>query len=173
MADGGRLFPMDNFIPGPESARDFRNALGRFATGITVVTAQTAKGPIGITANSFASVSLDPALVLWSPAKESQRFEAFVNAQKYAIHILAEDQMELCQTFAKKEHSFDGLSWTPCDNGVPLLDGCLARFECEKHADVDAGDHVIIIGKVLRASIREGAPLLFSGGQFGHFAPGH
>ncbi|MEP3297455.1 MAG: flavin reductase family protein [Pseudoruegeria sp.] len=173
MADGGRISPMDSFVPGPDTARLFRNSLGRFATGITVVTAQTPDGPIGITANSFASVSLEPALVLWSPAKDSKRFKAFSNAENYAIHVLGEDQMELCQTFAKKEHTFDGLAWTACDMGVPLIEGCLARFECKKHAEVDAGDHVIIIGQVKRASIRDGAPLLFSSGQFGHFAPGH
>lgn len=173
MADGGLTHTMESFTPGPDTAKTFRNALGRFATGVTVVTARTPQGPIGITANSFASVSLDPPLVLWSPAKVSKRYAAFTAAQDFAIHVLGEDQMELCETFARPDHTFDGLDWADCDDGVPLLAGCLARFECRKYAEYEGGDHSIIVGRVKRASLREGAPLLFSSGQFGHFAPGH
>lgn len=158
---------MDNFSPATDQ-KQFRAALGRFATGVTVVTAQTDDGPIGITANSFASVSLDPPLVLWSPAKSSRRYSHFVAAQNYAIHVLGLDQIDLCHHFAKADN-FDGIDWATCPDGAPLLAGCLARFECRKIAVHDGGDHAIIIGKVKQVALREGSPLLFANGLFGRF----
>ncbi|MEL6645030.1 MAG: flavin reductase family protein [Pseudomonadota bacterium] len=160
---------MTSFTPGPETSRAFRDALGRFATGVTVVTTATADGPLGITANSFASVSLDPPLVLWSPAKASRRFPAFEAATHYAIHVLAEDQSGLCGRFSKDGYDFDGLAWHRGKENVPLIDGCLARFECERVAAHDGGDHLIIVGRVLQAEMRDGAPLLFASGRYGRF----
>ncbi len=170
MPDGGAVAD-ESFTPGPETARSFRNALGRFATGITVVTAQTPQGPMGITANSFSSVSLDPPLVLWSPARSSRRHDAFVAAEHYAIHVLAEDQRDLMRSFVAPEASFDlpGIDFS--EEGTPLLPNCLARFECLRTATHEAGDHTIILGRVLRASLREGSPLIFSGGRYGQFRP--
>ena len=169
MADGGSLH-VHAFEPGQDTERELRDALGRFATGICVVTTQTADGPLGITANSFASVSLDPPLVLWSPALASKRCDAFVNADHFAIHILGEEQKHYCDTFATGGRDFDQLDWQPSAQNVPLLTTCLARFECDRYAVHDGGDHAIIIGKVTSATVGEGAPLIFAQGAYGRFA---
>jgi flavin reductase (DIM6/NTAB) family NADH-FMN oxidoreductase RutF len=161
-----------SFVPGPDTERRFRDALGRFATGVTVVTALGAKGPVGITANSFASLSLDPPLVLWSPARSSRRFATFASARHFAIHVLAAEQFALGRHFARKGLDFDlpDVAFNP--EGVPVLPGCLARFECRRQAVHDGGDHAIVVGEVLRAAARAGAPLVFSAGRYGGFRPG-
>lgn len=157
------------FTPGPDHARAFRDALGRFATGVTVITTVGPHGPVGLTANSFAAVSLDPALVLWSPSKTSRRFAAFSKAPFFAVHVLAEDQMDICRHFTQAENHFAGLDMTLSPEGTPLVGGTLARFECAAEATHDAGDHLIIIGRVLRARFRDGAPLIFARGRYGRF----
>lgn len=160
---------MTRFTPGPDTARDFRDALGQFATGVTVVTCQTAQGPLGITANSFASVSLDPPLVLWSPARSSRRFAAFEAATHYAIHILGDHQTDICNGFVKDGFDFSNFDWHAGDNDVPLIHNCLARFECTRHAIHEGGDHAIIVGRVTAAAISDGTPLLFARGAYGRF----
>lgn len=160
---------MTTFVPGPETARAFRNALGRFATGVTIVTCETDDGPLAIAANSFSSLSLDPPLVLWSPAKFSRRFQPFNDAKQYAINILAADQVALCQTFARDGTAFSDVAWSKGANGAPVLDGCLATFECTQAAVHDGGDHVIIVGKVTQAQMSDGEPLVFSKGAYGRF----
>ncbi|MGO4914950.1 flavin reductase family protein [Pseudogemmobacter sp. W21_MBD1_M6] len=162
---------MHQFTPGPDTVRDFRDALGRFATGVTVVTTASAKGPIGITANSFASVSLDPPLVLWSPARASSRFPYFAGAKHFAVHVMGAEQVDLCQRFARNGFDFDGLDWTENKDGVPVIAGCLARFECTTVAGHDGGDHLIVVASVVRAALREGAPLVFVGGGYGSLDP--
>ncbi len=173
MPDGGIVPLTNNFTPGPDTTREFRNALGKFATGVTVVTCESDEGPVGITANSFASVSLEPPLVLWSPARASRRFSAFEAAEHYAIHVLGADQRDVCASFARHGDDFDGADWGRGENGVPVLNGCLARFECQRAAVHDGGDHIIIIGRVLRAAAGDGDPLLFSAGSYGRFTHGH
>lgn len=157
------------FTPGAETTRQFRDALGCYGTGVTVVTAQTADGPLGLTANSFASLSLDPPLVLWAPAKSSRRFAKFAAAQHFAIHIIAEDQHALASHFVREGHGFDAFDWVLSDAGVPILSGCLARFECRLAATHDAGDHAILVGHVDRAAYRDGKGLIFKQGQYGGF----
>ncbi len=152
--------------------KGFRNALGRFATGVTVVTCHGPDGPIGITANSFASVSLDPPLVLWSPAKSSSRHDIFVGAKSFAIHVMSDDQADICTGFVKNWSAFDGLDWSTNVDGTPLINGCLARFECTQEVCHDAGDHTIIIGRVTAAEIGSGNPLIFASGQYGRFTRG-
>jgi len=159
-----------SFIPGPDTAREFRNALGCYGTGVTVITTQTADGPLGITANSFASLSLDPPLVLWAPAKSSTRFDGFSAAQHFAIHVMGEDQHDLAKHFAQTGDGFDLFDWAPSETGAPILAGCLARFECHLAATHDAGDHVLIVGHVDRAAYRGGKGLIFKQGQFGAFS---
>lgn len=159
----------DAFEPSADNARALRDALGRFATGITVITCDSEKGPLGITANSFASVSLDPALVLWSPAKASKRYEAFVNAENFAIHIMSFDQANICGGFASNGHAFEGYDWHACAKGVPLIAHCLSRFECNRLAIHDAGDHSIIVGQVTRVNTQAGNPLMFYSGKYGSF----
>ncbi|SPH17487.1 FMN reductase (NADH) NtaB [Defluviimonas aquaemixtae] len=160
---------MPEITPYTSDPRDFRTALGRYATGVTVVTALGERGPVGMTANSFTSVSLDPPLVLWCPARTSARFDAFVRARYFAIHVLAADQLALCRRFAGSGEDFSGLFNTTTPEGLPALPGCLARFDCAAHADHDGGDHAILVGRVLRASLGEGEPLLFWHGRYGDF----
>ena len=157
------------FTPGPDTARAFREALGCFGTGVTVVTAVSDGAPIGMTANSFASLSLDPALVLWAPAKSSRRYAAFIGAEHFTIHIMAEDQHELARHFAQAGNGFDRFDWAPSPDGVPVLAGCLARFDCTRTALHDGGDHTIVVGRVDRAACRPGRGLIFKRGQYGGF----
>lgn len=159
-----------SFVPGPETARAFRDALGCYGTGVTVVTTMTCDGPLAMTANSFASVSLDPPLVLWCPAKASLRHDAFADARHYNIHVMAEDQHNVAHGFARSGTRFDLIDWTPGSNGQPVLRGCLARFECHRTALHDAGDHSIILGHVDKASHRDGRGLIFKRGQYGGFS---
>lgn len=160
---------MSRFVPGPDTVHDFRAALSRFATGVTVVTCLSDRGPLGMTVNSFASVSLDPPLVLWSPAKSSSRHDAFVAAERFVIHILGAEQEKTCRQFTKEGLNFDGLEVTTCGGGAPLIQGCLAHFECSRFAVHDAGDHTIIVGRVEAAAAKTGKPLVFAGGAFGAF----
>ena len=160
---------MEHFDPGPETSRAFRDALGRYATGVTVVTTMGDAGPVAITANSFSAVSLDPPLVLWCPARRSSRFEAFRGAVRYAIHVLAADQLDLGLRFARSGGDFADLPDTLTDDGMPLLPGVLARFDCRAHAVHEGGDHAILVGRVTRAAMRDGEPLIFWGGRYGDF----
>lgn len=164
---------MDRFTPGPDTARELRNALGRFATGVTVVTAPGPEGPVGITANSFASVSLEPALVLWSPARASGRFPVFAGAAHYAIHVLSAEQRDLAAHFVRHGRDFAGLEMAEGPGGAPLIGGCLARFACRREAVLEGGDHAIILGRVLEVESREGEPLVFSQGTYGRFLHAH
>lgn len=160
----------DSFAPGSDTTRAFRDALGRFATGVTVITCNSSIGPLGITANSFASVSLDPALVLWSPAKASKRFEAFTSAEHFAIHVMSDTQSPICSGFAHDGSAFDGYDWHASERGVPLISHCLSRFECTREAVHDAGDHAIVLGRVTRVSTQAGKPLMFYSGKYGALA---
>jgi flavin reductase (DIM6/NTAB) family NADH-FMN oxidoreductase RutF len=154
------------------NSRAFRDALGRFATGITVITIPTRDGPMGFTANSFASVSLDPPLVLWSPARSAARFPFYAAARHYAIHVLGAEQSDLSGRFVRGGAGFDGLEYETGAHEVPILPQALARFECLQVATHDGGDHLIIVGRVLRATARDGQPLIFSQGGYGRFTPG-
>ncbi len=167
MADGGSMTGTD-FAP-QSDPRAFRTALGRFATGVTVITAASDEGPTGFTANSFAAVSLNPALVLWSPAKASSRFALFSGAPFFAIHVLGAGQAGLASRFLRGGAGFDGLAHDVAPEGMPTLPGTLARFDCALHAAHDGGDHAIVIGRVLRAAYGEGSPLIFSQGCYGGF----
>ena len=157
------------FRPNSDNTRLLRDAFGRFATGGTVITAGTDDGPVGITANSFSSLSLEPALVLWSPAKGSKRFNDFANAPHFAIHILADDQAHVCEGFARDKRASDGLDFKTNDNGVPLINNCLARLECRHVATHPGGDHVIVVGEVTCAELNEGNALGFFAGKYGVF----
>ncbi len=158
------------FIPGPETSRAYRDALGCFGTGVTVVTTGSATGPLAITANSFSSVSLKPPMVLWCAAKSSLRHDAFVASADYAVHVLAREQLETALHFARSGYDFDAVPWRENAAGIPILEGCLARFECRRTARHDAGDHTIVLGQVMRAASRPGAGLLYKRGQYGGFA---
>ncbi len=168
MPDGGAPLTQ-RFTPGPETTRAFRDALGCFATGVTVVTAKGPESPVAITVNSFSSVSLDPPLVLWSPGKFSRRHDIFVAAERFVIHVLAEDQRAIADGCVKNPAPFDALGATIGEDGVPRFERCLAKFECDHFAAHDAGDHTIILGLVREVETCPGSPLLFARGQYGRF----
>jgi flavin reductase (DIM6/NTAB) family NADH-FMN oxidoreductase RutF len=151
------------------SPAEFRASLAMFATGVTIVTARTADGElVGLTANSFNSVSLAPPLVLWSLAQAAGSMPALSTGSHYAINILAADQKELAERFAaKREGRWAGVAWTGGISGSPLLTGAAATFECFNRSRYEEGDHVIFVGEVERCAHRVGAaPLLFHGGRF-------
>jgi flavin reductase (DIM6/NTAB) family NADH-FMN oxidoreductase RutF len=156
-------------LPPNFSSTAFREALGMFATGVTVVTARDAHGKwVGLTANSFNSVSLSPPLVLWSLSRSAGSMAAFRAGSHYAINILSADQQALAVQFASKGRDrFAGVAFTPGAGGAPLLEGAVATFECFNRSRYDEGDHVIFVGEVERCHHRPGAsPLLFHGGRF-------
>jgi flavin reductase (DIM6/NTAB) family NADH-FMN oxidoreductase RutF len=146
---------------------DLRECLGRFATGVTVVTCRGSEGPCGITANSFSSVSLEPPLVLWNIAKVSNSLQAYLDAEHFAINVLAVGQQELSSHFAQSDHTvFNGIDYDTSARGVPLLPDSVARFECRTHQVHDCGDHYIIVGEVERFRSDEREPLLFYNGRY-------
>lgn len=150
-----------------EKALELRRCLGKFATGVAVVTCQGSKGPCGITANSFSSVSLEPPLVLWNIAKVSQSLRAYLEAEHFAINVLAEGQRDISRHFAQSDHTvFNGIEYTRSDRDVPLLPGAIACFECRTWDVHECGDHYIIVGKIERFRSNEGLPLLFFGSEY-------
>ena len=158
---------------GADFGRQFRNALGMFATGITVVTTRTPAGePIGLTVNSFNSVSLDPPLIVWSLANDLPGRPLFEGCEYYAINVLAEDQVELSQRFASRQgERFAGLDIEEGQGGVPLLKGCCARFVCRNTTRHAGGDHVVFISEVVSFDREARAPLLYFGGAYRRLAP--
>ncbi|HSN32116.1 MAG TPA: flavin reductase family protein [Ideonella sp.] len=152
------------------SSPDFRAALGMFATGVTIVTARDASGArIGLTANSFNSVSLDPPLVAWSLARAAASLQVFAEGSHYAINILAAEQKELALRFSRREA--DRFACVACHDGpasgAPVLEGAAAVFECFNRSRYAEGDHVIFVGEVERCERRAGAsPLIFHGGRY-------
>lgn len=152
--------------------RAFRRALGNFATGVTIMTAAVAGRQVGVTANSFNSVSLDPALILWSIDKRSTSYDVFNDASHFAVNILAADQIELSNQFARpREDKFAGIAWEAGAGGAPLLSDCAARFQCALHQQVDGGDHWILIGKVVAFDDFGRSPLLYHQGAYSSVLP--
>ena len=149
--------------------RELRDALGRFATGVCVITTLTdKKKAVGITANSFSSVSLDPPLVLWSLQNNSDVYNAFSTPRHFAINILSSEQQAHSNQYAKKgQHDLDPTHYRLGKYGAPIIRHALATFECKLHATHDGGDHLIIVGKVLDMQQRPtGEPLLFYCGRY-------
>jgi flavin reductase (DIM6/NTAB) family NADH-FMN oxidoreductase RutF len=146
-----------------------RSALGLFATGVTIVTTRDADGKaIGLTANSFNSVSLSPPLVLWSLGLKAGSLDAFRQASHYAIHVLSVQQQPLAERFASKAlDRFEGMAFSDGLGGVPILQGCAAVFQCSNRSQYPEGDHVILVGEVLACQHdAASSPLLFHGGKF-------
>ena len=156
-------------LPPDFAPTEFRKALGMFATGVTIVTARSAQGElVGLTANSFNSVSMTPPLVLWSLARAAGSMAAFSTGSHYAINILSAEQQDLARQFAARGNNrFAGVAFVPGAGGAPLLEGAVATFECFNRSRYEEGDHVIFVGEVERCTHRAGAsPLLFHGGKF-------
>ncbi len=147
-----------------------RQALAQFATGVTIVTTAGPRGePVGVTANSFNSISLDPPLVLWSLSTAAHSRDAFKKAEFFCVHVLTSAQEGLSQTFASRgADKFGGLKWEPGMGSVPLLDEFVARFQCRLTQEHAMGDHVVFVGEVLRFDRTEMRPLVFHGGRYAH-----
>lgn len=150
----------------------FRQVLGHFPTGVTVVTAAPEGGPVGMAVGSFCSVSLDPPLVAFFPGKTSTSWPGIEEAGSFCVNILADDQEEISRRFASKDSDkFTGLGWTPAPSGAPVLDGVLAWIDCDIETVAEAGDHWSVTGKVRDLAVgHDGAPLLFFRGGYGRFA---
>jgi flavin reductase (DIM6/NTAB) family NADH-FMN oxidoreductase RutF len=147
---------------------ELRRALGRFVTGVTIVTCRDEHGePVGLTANSFNALSLDPPLVLWSLRESSSTIGAFTAATHFAVNVLAADQVELSRRFARPSSAkFDEGEWTDGQGGAPLLAGCVAVFECRRHSHHAAGDHMLFIGEVERIGGSASSPLVYHAGHY-------
>jgi 3-hydroxy-9,10-secoandrosta-1,3,5(10)-triene-9,17-dione monooxygenase reductase component len=151
----------------------FRTVLGHFATGVAIVTARDGDEPVGMACNSFTSVSLDPPLVLFCAAKSSTTWPRIRAAGAWAANILGEGGEEVCRAFATKGvDRFAGVSHSPGPSGAPVLHDALAYVDCRTEAEHDAGDHVIVVGRVLQLGYAvEGGPLVFYRGGYGRFEP--
>ena len=155
-------------LDGRHDARHLRNALGRFPTGVTVVTARGPGGRLeGLTANSFAALSLEPALVLWSLNHSSPSVAGFRASGFFAVNVLRATHADLSHRFAtRRDNKFDGIDFEPGLGGVPVLRNMLASFECETSSIVEGGDHLLFIGRVQRMAYADGDPLIFNAGKY-------
>ncbi|MDJ0657795.1 MAG: flavin reductase family protein [Xanthomonadales bacterium] len=157
----------------PFDETQFRRAAGAFATGVTIATTlDDANQPVGMTVNSFASVSLDPPLVLWNVRKGCHAYEAFAHSYHFAIHILRSDQQELCMDFTRPgAEKFGRVQWHGGRLGSPILEGCVAHFECRTEYRYEGGDHLIVVGRVEElADCGDIDTLVFHRGKFRELA---
>lgn len=160
--------PMNQQFPPFLDTRSLRDALGEFATGVAVITARAADGtPVGVTINSFASVSLEPPLVLWCLGLQSPSLAVFESCSHYAINVLAADQVELSQRFSQSQSDrFAGIDLKVGAGGTPILPGCCAWFECRNEMRYPGGDHLIFVGRVENFQCDGKPPLIFHGGRY-------
>jgi flavin reductase (DIM6/NTAB) family NADH-FMN oxidoreductase RutF len=151
-----------------DSTVELRKALGQFATGVTVVTTRSADGsPVGLTVNSFTSVSLDPPLLLWCLGRNSLNFDVFRLAEQQLINVLAADQIDIAQRFATRgADRFAGVPWSPTDTGLPRLDGCSAWIECGVRSRYEEGDHLILVCRIESFEVVRGKPLIFHDSRY-------
>jgi len=158
--------------PATFDSAKFRQVLGHFPTGVTVVTAAPDSGPVGLAVGSFASVSLDPPLVAFFPDKGSSSWPRIEAARAFCVNVLAEDQEDVCRRFASKDDDkFAGLGWKPGGSGAPRIDGVLAWIDCDIDSVTEAGDHFCVMGRVRDLEVgHAGAPLVFFRGGYGRFA---
>jgi len=168
VSDPANELASDNSVIDP---RDFRNALGTYATGVTIITAAAADGrPYGLTCNSFASVSLNPPLVLWSLGMFSQGLSTFQNASHFTVNVLGASQQALATRFAKSSgDKFAGVEWKPGLGNAPVLADSVATFQCRAANRYYGGDHVIFLGAVEAYAYNRREPLLFAHGGYGRF----
>lgn len=158
----------------PVEAERFRHVLGHVPTAVSVVTATTPEGPVGVTVGSFTSVSLDPPLVVFYSGRHSASAAAIVTAGEFCVNVLAEDQAQVCAAFAsRKADRFASVSWDEAADGPPHLDGALAWIECTVEQSFPAGDHIAVVGRVRRlAAEGRGRPLVFFRGRLLRLDPG-
>lgn len=160
-------FPLIECGDPQRDSQGFRDCLGLFSTGVAVVTAQVGAFRVGVTVNSFSSVSLDPPLVLWAIGRRSRSFGLFERADHFCVNILSAGQVHLARQFAKSaDDKFLGVPCTPGTDGQPVISGAAATLECAVETRYPGGDHVIILGRVKRFARRNEEPLVFSRGRF-------
>lgn len=147
----------------------FKTVMGNYPTGVTVITTVDKDGtPVGLTVNSFASVSLDPTLILWSIDHRVSTLDIFKNAGKFAVHTLASDQGDICSIFASKGvDRFANCKWELSEQGLPIISGAYGVLQCNTHKQVEAGDHTILIGEVIDIQHEDKEPLLYHKRKFG------
>ncbi|HEY8570217.1 flavin reductase family protein [Microbulbifer sp.] len=151
-----------------ERGRALRDTLGQFATGVTVITTLDGNGqPVGMTVNSFNSVSLDPALILWSIDRGSMSYDAFTQSEHFVVHVLKGDQQHVSNLFAGRgADKFGQVKWHSGPGNIPQLDDCAALFHCRRAQNIEGGDHTILLGEVLEFSASGGEPLIFHRGRY-------
>jgi 3-hydroxy-9,10-secoandrosta-1,3,5(10)-triene-9,17-dione monooxygenase reductase component len=156
-------------LSGLDQAR-FREVLGHFATGVTIVTANEEGEPVGFSCQSFSALSLDPPMVILAPQKSSTSWPRIARAGAFCVNILEEHQEAVCRAFAiSGGDKFDGVDWTPGTTGSPMITGSLAMIECTLGNIYEGGDHELVIGHVVSMEIGEGSPLVFYRSGFGRF----
>lgn len=168
-ADNPEPFPFEQTDSTGDAQRDLRVALGRFPTGVAVITALNAEGlAIGLTVSSFNTVSLEPPLVVWSLQLSSRHLSTFETTKAYAINVLSQTQADVSNLFASSlDNAFDAVAWAPGLSGVPLIAGCCAWFEVDNFQQLDGGDHRLYLGKVRRfAADPAPMPLVFHDGDY-------
>jgi flavin reductase (DIM6/NTAB) family NADH-FMN oxidoreductase RutF len=163
------MYTLDLLSDAVVDKRSLRNALGRFATGVTVVTTRTQDGKFeGVTANSFSAVSLEPPLVLWSLRCEAPSLPAFLASNCFAVNVLSKEQARISRHFATPQpNKFEGVEFKLGVDGCPIFERSPAIFECRTQTKVEGGDHIILIGRVVRVHHCNAAPLVFASGQYG------
>ena len=141
----------------------FKQIMGEYPTGVTIVTTiDEEDNPVGLTVNSFASVSIEPLLVLWCIDKRVSSYDAFIKAENFAVHTLSENQADACWAFAGKEpNRFSKVNWKKSDNDLPIIMESLGLLECKTVQQIDAGDHTILIGEVIKISKQDKSPLMY------------
>lgn len=155
-------------LDGQHDARDLRHALGRFPTGVTVITTRAPNGKLeGLTANSFSALSLEPPLILWSLGRKAGSLQSFLDSGHFAINVLGAAQADMSHRFATpRENKFENLAIEAGLGGSPLLPGVLASFECKTESTIEGGDHLLFVGRVHKIAYGEGEPLIFNAGRY-------
>lgn len=149
----------------------FKEIMGNYPTGVTVITTyDQEKKPVGMTVNSFASVSIDPLLILWSIRKDATEFDAYINAEKFLVNILDGSNTKTCKVFASRgeKDRFSQVDWSISNNGLPVLSQTAGFMECNTTKQIDAGDHIILIGEVINLEKLSNTPMLYYKREMGH-----
>lgn len=164
--------PPDHDAAEPVGVQDLKSVMGHFATGVAVVTAMEDAGPVGVTCQTFLSLSLDPPLVALAPSKSSTSWPKIRAAGQFCVNILASSQVRVCRAFARSGgYKFEGVEWVQGLTGSPVILGSLAWVECRLELAHDAGDHELIVGRVVSLAAGEGEPLLYYRSQFASIGP--
>lgn len=150
-----------------DSSLAYRRALGAFATGVAVILVEDARGPVGLTVNSFTSVSLDPPLILWCLGTDTERYASFAEAERFSVNVLSAQQQDRSERFSRTDGRAESVEVDRAPSGTPMLPGALTRLDCVVHDRSTVGDHLIVVGRVERFETREGDGLTYYRGRYG------